>query len=204
VKLTCAVRACLCIVALLSVSTEVRAQNVPDAEFSAGWRLLNVPDAFGGNNSQTLPLGWYADVAGNLGRSLAVVGDVSGNYKNFDETTTLGGISVNVNAHLNVHTFLGGIRFNARRNPAFTPFVQALFGLARAGGDVKGQTTVAGRTFSVSQSVSNSDFAFDASGGVNVNLSDSFAARVAAGYLRVGGNDGGNAFRFGVGIVFPF
>lgn len=202
-RFTNAVRALLCIAMLLGVCTSSQAQNAPAAEFSAGWRLLNIPDAFG-EDSQTLPLGWYADVAGNLNRSLAVVGEVSGNYKDFDETTTVGGITATVKASMNVHTFLGGVRLNARQNPSFTPFAQALFGLARVGGDAEIQTTVAGRTFSVSQSVSDSDFAFDASGGVNLNVSDSLALRVAAGYLRVGGSDGGNAFRFGAGIVIPF
>ena len=198
-----AVRALLCIAMLFGYSTASHAQSAPTGEFSVGWRLLNIPDAFG-EDSQTLPLGWYADVAGNLSRSLAVVGEVSGNYKDFDESTTVGATTVNVSASLNVHTFLGGVRFNARQNPSFTPFAQALFGLARVGGDAEIQTTIAGRTFSASQSVSDSDFAFDASGGVNLNLSDTFAARVSAGYLRVGGSDGGNAFRFGVGVVFPF
>jgi opacity protein-like surface antigen len=198
-----AVRALLCIAMLFGYSTASHAQSAPTGEFSVGWRLLNIPDAFG-EDSQTLPLGWYADVAGNLSRSLAVVGEVSGNYKDFDESTTVGATTVNVSASLNVHTFLGGVRFNARQNPSFTPFAQALFGLARLGGDAEIQTTIAGRTFSASQSVSDSDFAFDASGGVNINLSDALAARVSAGYLRVGGSDGGNAFRFGVGVVFPF
>jgi opacity protein-like surface antigen len=188
---------------LFGYSTSSHAQAAPAAEFSAGWRLLNIPDAFG-EDSQTLPLGWYADLAGNLSRSLAVVGEVSGNYKNFDESTTVGTTTVNLNASLNVHTFLGGVRFNARQNPSFTPFAQALFGLALVGGDAEVQTTIAGRTFSASQSVSDTDFAFDASGGVNINLSATLAARVSAGYLRVGGSDGGNAFRFGVGVVFPF
>ena len=198
-----AVRALLCIAMLFGYSTASHAQSAPTGEFSVGWRLLNIPDAFG-EDSQTLPLGWYADVAGNLSRSLAVVGEVSGNYKDFDESTTVGATTVNVSASLNVHTFLGGVRFNARQNPSFTPFAQALFGLARLGGEAEVQTTIAGRTFSASQSVSDSDFAFDASGGVNINLSDALAARVSAGYLRVGGSDGGNAFRFGVGVVFPF
>jgi hypothetical protein len=39
---------------------------------------------------------------------------------------------------------------------------------------------------------------------VNLRLSDALAVRVGAGYLRVGGNDGGNAFRFGAGVVIPF
>ena len=70
---------------------------------------------------------------------------------------------------------------------------------------VKGRMTVAGTTSTtVDQSVSDSDFAFDADGGINVRLSDALAARLSAGYLRIGGGDGGNAFRFGAGVVIPF
>jgi opacity protein-like surface antigen len=196
-------RAVLCLVMMLGFAAASSAQNAPAAEFSAGWRLLNIPDAVA-SDSQTMPLGWYADVAGNLTPAIGIVGEVSGNYKNFNETETQLGVTVNVDANLKVHTFLGGVRFNARRAPRFTPFAQALFGLAHASGKVEGQTTIAGRTFSISDSVSDSDFAFDASGGVNLNVSDSLALRIAAGYLRVGGSDGGNAFRFGVGVVIPF
>lgn len=198
------VRTLLCIGAVLGFSASSHAQTAPSAEFSAGWRLLNIPDAGIGSESETMPLGWYADVAGNLTRTFAVVGEVGGNYKDFDETLTQLGINVNVDANFNVHTFMGGVRFSARQNPAFTPYVQALFGLARATGKVEGQATVAGRTITINQSVSDSDFAFDADGGVNFKFIDACALRVSAGYLRVGTSDGGNAFRFGVGVVFPF
>ena len=70
--------ATVCIAVLLGVASASSAQEVPRAEFSAGWRLLNVPDAFGGD-SETLPVGWYADIAGNLNRAFAVVADLSGN-----------------------------------------------------------------------------------------------------------------------------
>jgi len=197
------VRTLLCIVAVLGCSAASQAQTAPRAEFSAGWRLLNIPDAVG-TESETMPLGWYADVAGNLTPTLAVVGEVGGNYKNFNDVLAELGANVNVDVNVNVHTFMGGVRFSARQNPAFTPYVQALFGLARAKSDFEGQVTVAGRTISINESMSDSEFAFDADGGVNFKLSDALALRVGAGYLRVGGSDGGNAFRFGAGVVIPF
>lgn len=200
---TTTVRPLLCIVALLGFSVSSHAQTVPSAEFSAGWRLLNIPDAVG-TESETLPLGWYADVAGNLTPTFAVVGEVGGNYKNFDDVLAELGANVNVDVNVNVHTFMGGVRFSARQNPAFTPYVQALFGLAHAKTDVEGEVTVAGRTISLNESMSDSEFAFDADGGVNIRLSDGLALRVGAGYLRVGTSDGGNAFRFGAGVVIPF
>jgi outer membrane protein with beta-barrel domain len=197
------VRTFLCIVAVLGFSATSHAQTVPSAEFSAGWRLLNIPDAIG-TESQTLPLGWYADVAGNLSSTFAVVGEVAGNYKNFDDVLAELGANVNVDVNVNVHTFMGGVRFSARQNPAFTPYVQALFGLAHAKTDVEGQVTVAGRTVPINESMSDSEFAFDADGGVSFKLGGALALRVGAGYLRVGTNDGGNAFRFGAGVVIPF
>jgi hypothetical protein len=198
------VRTLLCIAAVLGFSTASHAQTAPRAEFSAGWRLLNIPDAGISSESETMPLGWYADVAGNLTPTFAVVGEIGGNYKDFSETLTQLGVNVDVDADFNVHTFMGGVRFSARQNPAFTPYVQALFGLARATGEVQGQATVAGRTVTINESVSDSDFAFDVDGGVNFRLSDGLALRVGAGYLRVGTSDGGNAFRFGAGVVIPF
>ena len=201
--LTSGVRGLLCAVVLFGVAAPSSAQNAPQAEFSAGWRLLNLPDAFG-SESETFPLGWYADVAGNLTRAVAVVGEVSGSYKSFNENTNQFGVTTNVDVDVNLHTFLGGIRFNARQNPAFTPYVQALFGLAREAATVKAQATFNGRTTTNESESSDSDFAFDAGGGVNINLSDNLAVRVGAGYLRLGGSDGANAFRFGAGVVIPF
>ena len=200
---TRAARTLLCIVAVLGFSASSQAQTAPRAELSAGWRLLNIPDAVG-TESETMPLGWYVDVAGNLTPMFAVVGEVGGNYKNFNDVLAELGANVDADVNVNVHTFMGGVRFSARQNPAFTPYVQALFGLAHAKTDVEGQVTVAGRTISLNESMSDSDFAFDADGGVNFKLSDAFALRVGAGYLRVGGRDGGNAFRFGAGVVIPF
>ena len=63
-----AVRALLCIAMLFGYSTSSHAQNAPAAEVSAGWRLLNLPDV-PNSGSQTFPLGWYVDVAGNLTRT---------------------------------------------------------------------------------------------------------------------------------------
>jgi hypothetical protein len=81
---------------------------------SAPYTLLNVPNAFG-TQRETLPLGWYADVAGNLNRAIAVVGEISGNYKSFEETETQFGVNVRTDVDLNIHTFLGGVRFNDHR-----------------------------------------------------------------------------------------
>ena len=193
----------VCALVVLGGSASARAQDLPAGEVSAGWRLLNIPDTFGFDDSQTFPLGWYADVSGNLSRVFAVVGEVSGNYKSFDDDSQFGP-QVDVSVSVNVHTFMGGIRASGRQKPRFVPFAHALFGLARGSGTVEGHATVGGRTIDINESESASDFAFDAGGGVNFALTDRVGVRVGASYLRVGGSDGGNAFRFGVGAVIPF
>ena len=197
------VRGLVCALVIVGCAATASAQDAPAGEVSAGWRLLNIPDTFGFGGSQTLPLGWYADVSGNMTRVFSVVGEVSGNYKSFDDNLDFGPL-VDVNVSVNVHTFMGGIRASARQKPRFVPFAQALFGLARGSGTVEGHATVAGRPISIDESESASDFAFDAGGGVNFGLTDRIGVRVGASYVRVGGSDGGNAFRFGVGAVIPF
>jgi len=189
---------------LFGVASSAAAQQVPTGEFAAGWRLLHVPDSFEEGDSQTLPLGWFADISGNLNRVFSVVGEISGSYKTFEESFAEGGVNVNVTADLKIHTFLGGIRFSGRQNPKFVPFAQALFGVARGSVDVEGKATVGGRTETVTESDSSSEFAVDIGGGVNVPLTERLGLRVAASYLRIGGSDGGNTFRFGIGGVFPF
>ena len=189
---------------LILLAAPAGAQDLPRAELSAGWRLLTVPDALEDGESQTLTKGWYVDVAGNLNDVFAVVGEVSGAYKSFDETIVEFGAAIDVDADIDLHTFMGGIRFSARQNPRFVPFAQALFGVARSGFSVEGSATFGGQTIRLDESGSETDFAFDAGGGVNFSVSDGLGVRVGASYLRIGGDDGGNGFRFGVGIVMPF
>jgi len=200
---TIGLQALVCALVILGGAAAARAQDLPAGEVSAGWRLLTIPDTFGFGDSQTFPLGWYADVSGNLTRMFAVVGEVSGNYKSFDDDAQLGS-QVDVSVNVNIHTFMGGVRLSARQKPRFVPFAQALFGLARPSASVEGHATLAGRTIDINESESSSDFAFDVGGGVNFALTERFGVRVGATYLRVGASDGGNAFRFGVGAVIPF
>ena len=72
--------------------------------------------------------GWYFDVAGNLTSMLGVVFQVGGNYKSFEESATIGGITATATADVKVHDFLGGVRLNLRSNKAVVPFGQVLTG----------------------------------------------------------------------------
>ena len=167
-------------------------------EFSAGWRVLNVEE-------ETFTKGWYVDAMGNVTNWFGVVGEVAGHYKDIDQTRSpVPGVQVNVSADLRVHTFMGGVRVSARRNPRLVPFVQALFGLAHGSASAKGSATVAGRTFNIDESETTSDGAIELGGGVNIGMTDTIGLRLGAGYFRVIEEDASNAFRFAAGVVFPF
>jgi opacity protein-like surface antigen len=166
-------------------------------EFSAGWSLLHFEE-------ETFSLGWYADALANLTDSLGAVGEVSGQYRTVDETRMVAGVPVDVSTDLRIHSFMGGIRFSARQNPQIVPFGQALFGLVHGSASIEGSATVAGRTFTVNESESDNDAAFQLGGGVNVRVSNNLALRVAASYFRVIEEGASNSVRFAVGVVFPF
>lgn len=183
-------------VLLFAVPQPARAQDAA-GEFSAGWRVLHFEE-------ETFSRGWYADALGSLTDSVGLVGEVSGHYRTIDETRVISGVPVSVTADLRMHTFMGGIRFSTRQNPRLVPFGQALLGLVHGVASIEGSTTVGGRTFTVDESESDSDMAFELGGGVNVGISDDIAVRLGASYFRVIEDGASNAVRFAIGVVFPF
>ena len=100
----------------------------PPIEVSGGFALVRDP-----RDDITLPTGWMGGVAVNLTHALSAVADVSGQYK----TVAL----VGSDAHLNVHTVMGGVRASARLG-RITEFAQMLVGDVRTAGSAFGATTV--------------------------------------------------------------
>ena len=188
-------------VTLVCVAVPASAQSTPKAEISAGYQFLNF--SVEGEN-ESMPKGWYFDVAGNLNPMIAIVFQVGGNYKTFEESVSFGGATASTTVDLKVHEFLGGVRLNARTGSAVTPFVQVLGGGLNGSVEVTATTTVPGQPpFSINDSDSGTDFALEIGGGVNFPLSDGVGLRVGADYLRIFEEDAGaNLFRFTVGIVF--
>lgn len=185
---------------LTTVGVPAFAQSVPKVELSGGYQFLNFSAE---DESESMPKGWYFDVAGNLSPMLGLVFQVGGNYKTFGESVSLGGITATASADLSVHEFLGGVRLNARSDSAIVPFGQVLVGAVSASVEVSGSTTIPGMApITFNEEDSGTDFGLEAGGGVNFALSDTLGLRVGADYLRVFADDGGaNAFRFAVGIV---
>jgi hypothetical protein len=98
-------------------------------EISAGYAL-----AHDSRDAVTLPAGWVAGVALPITSAIAAVADVSGQYKTIALFTS--------EAHLSVHTVMGGVRASARIG-RLTELAQVLLGVARSSGSAFGSTTTA-------------------------------------------------------------
>jgi opacity protein-like surface antigen len=184
-------------VVMLGVAVPAVAQTTPRTEISGGYQFLTF--SVEGDDNESMPKGWYADVAGNLTPMIGVVFQVGGNYKTFDESITVGGLTLAASADLKVHLFLGGIRINARQNSAFVPYGQVLVGAANSSVDLTG--TIPGIP-SFSQEESATNFTLELGGGVNFGLTDNTGVRFGVDYLRAfADEDDVNAFRFHVGVV---
>jgi hypothetical protein len=162
-------------------------------ELSGGYQLISLEPGQD-QNTQTLRTGWYIDLAGNLTRVFAIVGQVGGNYRSRD----LSGNEL----RFSLHEFMGGIRASGRANTMVVPFGQALVGPVRANLSLLGE------------SVSVTKLALQFGGGVNWRLTQRIGFRVGADYLRIfndqegrdigdlsGGDTGGYALRFVAGAV---
>ena len=176
------------------------AQTVPKVELSGGYQFLNFSAE---GESESMPAGWYFDVAGNLTPMLGIVFQVGGNYRSFDESVTVGGITATATADLKVHEFLGGVRLNLRSDSAIVPYAQALVGAINGSVDVSATTTIPGRPpISFEEEASGTNFGLEVGGGVNFSLSETFGLRAGADYLHTFADEAGaNLFRFHVGVV---
>ena len=187
----------LCL-AVLVVSVPVAAQTTPRTEISGGYQFVNYSV---NGEGESLPAGWYVDVAGNLNSLFGVVFQVGGNYKTFDESVTIGGGTLTATAELAVHAFLGGARVSARGNPAFVPYGQFLVGAINSSLELTASSTIPGVP-AFSQEDSATNFALEVGGGVNFGFTENVGIRFGADYLRVFAEEEGiDVFRFIVGVV---
>jgi hypothetical protein len=188
---------CFFLVALC-VAGSASAQTTPRTEISGGYQFLTftVDD-----DSESLPKGWYFDVAGNLNSLIGVVFQVGGNYKTFEESVSVGGGTFTATADLDVHEFLGGVRLSARDNPRLVPYGQFLVGGINGSLELTATSTIPGVPgFSTEDSSTN--FVLELGGGVNFGFSEGAGVRFGVDYLRVFAEDeGSNVFRFHVGVV---
>jgi len=175
----------LCLI-VIGMARPAAAQDAPKGELSGGYHFFSGKGEGDDEDWENFAKGWYVDVAGNLTNSVGIVGQVSGNYKHFDDG----------DFDFNIHTFMGGLR-GSSQGPV-RAFGQVLLGAA----NLKASDNI--------DSVSETDFAIQLGGGVNVMGSGNVGLRVGADYVRILAKDDGelssgedvNGFRFVVGVVF--
>ena len=157
----------ICFVVSLFLAPSRAIAQTGNVEISGGYSYLHETDL-------SVPAGWYASGGGYLNNWLGIVGEVNGHYK----TVSQSGVDVKTKVHL----FGAGPKFALRRNPRFTPYVQALFGAGRA----SASASVRGQSFDESRS----GFAYQPSAGLEINNSSgSLGVRVAVARAAIHSED---------------
>ncbi len=174
----------LCAVALLP-SVPGFAQNEPKSEFAAGYDFRRLA----GDSRQSLPSGWYGDIAWNVTPTLATVGQITGHYQN------LHGASL--------HTCGGGVRFSAA-HPKAALFAQVLVGVALLSSN---STAVLPPNHlgpvPLGLRGSSGSALLQVGAGVNLMRDAPIGIRIGSDFVRTG-DEIGNMLRLAVGIVVPF
>jgi Outer membrane protein beta-barrel domain len=164
----------------VAVSAPAMAQVTPSVEIGLGYAYLRDEEI-----DESLPLGWYADIAGNLNDWLGLVAEVGGSYKTVE--SGLGGPEFDVK--LRIHTAMGGLRFSHRGDSA-NVYLQVLAGAAR--GTVE--------FFDESDSVT--DFALQPGVGLELGTGG-IGLRVGGDYRRIfSEGENANQWRATAAIVF--
>lgn len=165
---------------LVVVSGPAMAQVTPAVEIGLGYAFLRDDEI-----DEDFPLGWYADIAGNITNSLGLVGEIGGSYKTLE--SGIGDETLDVK--LSVHTAMGGLRLSHRGDGA-NFYLQVLAGAARA--------TV---TF-LDESDSITDFALQPGVGLEFGTGGSVGFRIGVDYRRIFSEvEGINQWRATAGFV---
>ena len=163
----------------VAVSAPAMGQVTPSVEIGLGYAYMRDEQL-----GESFPLGWYADIAGNLNGWLGLVGEVGGSYKTLGEE---GGPELDVK--LSVHTGMGGLRLSHRGDGA-NFYVQVLAGAARYGVSVQ------------EESGSSTDFALQPGVGIEFG-GQSTRLRIGGDYRKIyTEGDGVTQWRATAAVVF--
>jgi hypothetical protein len=163
----------------VAVSAPAMAQVTPSVEIGLGYAYMRDEEI-----DESFPLGWYADIAGNVNDWLGLVAEVGGSYKTISEE----GFE-ELDVDLSVHTAMGGLRFNHRGDGA-SFYLQVLAGAARASVDF----------LDADESVT--DFALQPGVGIEFG-GGSTRLRIGADYRRIFSDpESTTEWRATAGIVF--
>ena len=209
-RVTRSVGALSTLLIVLALALPASAQSRPPrVEISGGYQWVKL---FSDGESLTMPAGWYVDTAVNLTNVIAVVGQVSGNFKTESRHFDFEGLSFGVDSRTTVYEFMGGTRFHLRRSHAVA-FAHVLAGAARAGGSATFQGDIPGldpgmRTMEDFRTV----FTFEVGGGVNLMLNHHVGVRAGVDYLHLfppseehgSTGSGAGGLRLTVGVALAF
>jgi opacity protein-like surface antigen len=192
---------------MFGVALSAAAQTFPRTEISGGYQFVTftVEGTDGvDDETESIPKGWYFEVAGNINPMLGLVFQVGGNYKTFEESVALGGGTFTAEVDLDIYQFLGGVRLNARNNPRLVPYGQVLVGAINGSVELTTTSTIPGiPSFSEEDSSTNLGLVFG--GGANFGITENTGIRFGVDYLRIFEDEdaggGSNVFRFHVGLV---
>ena len=110
--------AVLTMAAVFAVARPASAQDKGAVNLGVSYTNLTT---WAGGAHQTDPLGWLASVGAGVSKSMAIVGEVGGNYK---KETILG-----VSIWEKQHSFQGGLRWHSSKGSKMTPFLQVVTGV---------------------------------------------------------------------------
>jgi opacity protein-like surface antigen len=165
---------------IVAVAAPAMAQT-PSVEIGVGYSYLRDEEI-----DESLPLGWYADIAGNISDSIGLVGEVGGNYKTISDDDP----DLDLDVKLSVHTAMGGVRLT-RRGDGANIYLQVLAGAAR--GTVKFQGV----------SESTTDFAVQPGVGIEFRVGDSMRLRIGGDYRKIfSEGEKATQWRATAGLVF--
>jgi opacity protein-like surface antigen len=162
-----------------AMALPARAQETPKAELFGGY-------AYAGSGSH----GFDSSVVANINSWFGLGGSVSGQYSRFNED----GIS----ERITTNSFLVGPKFSVRTHKRFTPFAQAMVGLAR----IHTETNEFGPVVTFK----DRSFAMTIGGGLDVTINRLVAIRaIQIDYLRTHFfNETQNKGRIAFGVVLRF
>jgi hypothetical protein len=162
----------------VAVSAPAMAQVTPSVEIGLGYAYMRDEEI-----DESFPLGWYADIAGNVNDWLGLVAEVGGSYKTISEE----GFE-EFDVDVSVHTLMGGLRLN-RRGDSANFYLQVLAGGAKA------------KVSLLDASESVTDFALQP--GIGLEFGGNTRLRIGADYRRIfSEGQGTDEWRATAGIVF--
>lgn len=176
----------LCICVLCCMAFPAMAQEFPKYELFFGYGLVRTEGGQANLN------GWHASFASNLNTWFGLAVEASGQYG----TQTIAAGSNQFKTNVDFHSLGFGPRLTYRKHERISPFVHALFGIAR--GNWRGPAAVAGEETS---------FGSAFGGGIDARLRKFLGMRIIQiEYVRThfGETSAENNFRIATGLLLSF